>query len=795
MSRLIHDVRVAARTLARSPWLTVLAIGAFALGIGVTTAVFGIFHGVLIRPLPFPDADEIVMVYDTQPACDTCPASLPKYQDWRERNQVFATMGGFTTRTFVLTGRGETDRVAAVRATASLVDVFGLQPSLGRWFTEEEDREGAGKVAVLLHAFWVNRLARDPGVLGRTLTLDGEPYEIVGIMPETFTLRSAELVVPLAQAVDPATRGSHFLFTFARLKPDVSLERATTEMRALGRTLAAEFGTNHGVDVRSYREAVVGQVRTSLQVLLGAVFLLLLIACANVANLLLAAGLARRRELGVRLALGARPGDLARQLGAESVLLALAGGLLGVIVARWIVRTFVVLAADQLPRAAAITIDAPVVAFAFATSLVVGVLCGLWPLVSLRTSELVSAVRDGDTRTGTGAGRRVGNGLVVAEIALAFSLLVGASLMMKNLMLLQGRDTGLRTDQVVTFDVAPAGPRYQTADQLRAFYRDLQARLANAGGFDRIGLVSHLPMLRYGYNGEMNVEGGTPWGPNEAPLVEYRWVHGDYFEALGIPLVRGRWLDARDGEGTTTVLINQQMATKFWPGQDPIGRRFGQGADTSRWYEVVGVVGDVRSYGLAATTPYEFYRTIEQQPFPAMSVVARTTAADPTSVVPTARAILRQIDPALPLTGVQTMEAVVAASVGRPRFLSALTALFGSLAGLLAMVGVYGVMAYNVRRQRREYGIRLALGAGPGAVGRLVLGRGLGLAMLGLGLGATGAWWLAGLLESILHDVEPTDPQVFAATAAGVVGVVLLASYLPARSAARVDPMHVLRDG
>jgi putative ABC transport system permease protein len=795
MSRLVHDVRVAARTLARSPWLTMLAIGAFALGIGVTTAVFGIFHGVLIRPLPFPDADEIVMVYDTQPACDTCPASLPKYEDWRERNQVFATMGGFTTRTFVLTGRGEADRVAAVRATASLVDVFGLQPALGRWFTEEEDREGAGKVAVLLHSFWVNRLARDPGVLGRTLTLDGEPYEIVGVMPEGFTLRSAELVVPLAQAVDPATRGSHFLFTFARLKPGVPLDRATTEMRALGRTLAAEFGTNHGVDVRSYREAVVGQIRTSLQVLLGAVFLLLLIACANVANLLLAAGLARRRELGVRLALGARPGDLARQLAAESVLLAIAGGALGVLVARWIVQTFVVLAADQLPRAAAITIDAPVVAFAFATSLVVGVLCGLWPLVSLRAGELVTAVRDGDTRTGTGAGRRVGNGLVVAEIALAFSLLVGASLMMKNLILLQGRDTGLRAQQVVTFDVAPAGPRYQTAGQLKAFYRDLQTRLANAGGFERVGFVSHLPMLRFGYNGEMNVEGGTPWGPDEAPLVEYRWVHGDYFEALGIPLLHGRWLDARDGEGTTTVLVNQQMAAKFWPGQDPIGRRFGQGADTSRWYEVVGVVGDVRSYGLAATTPYEFYRTIEQQPFPAMSVVARTTAADPTSVVPTARAILRQIDPALPLTGVQTMEAVVAASVGRPRFLSALTALFGLLAGLLAMVGVYGVMAYNVRRQRREYGIRLALGAGPGAVVRLVLGRGLGLATLGLGLGATGAWWLAGLLESMLHEVEPTDPQVFAATAAGVVGVVLLASYLPARSAARIDPMQVLRDG
>jgi putative ABC transport system permease protein len=314
------------------------------------------------------------------------------------------------------------------------------------------------------------------------------------------------------------------------------------------------------------------------------------------------------------------------------------------------------------------------------------------------------------------------------------------------------------------------------------------------GNIEGAGMTSHLPMYNFGWNGEFQIEGGTPWGPNDAPLVEYRWMYGDYLKTMGIPLVAGRMLGDQDRDGSRSVLINRSMAEKFWPGKDPLGKRFGQGGDKSQWFEVTGVIGDVRSFGLARRTPYEFYRTIEQNAFPSMTVVIRTAAEDPTSIMPTARQIVASIDPALPVSAVQTMEHVVTESVGQPRLMSALTVLFGGLAGLLAMVGVYGVMAYNVRRQRREFGIRLALGADAARVRNLVVGRGLALAIAGVALGAAGAWLLTGLLQTMLNDVKPTDAPVFTGTAIAVLMVAVVASYLPARSAGRVDPMIVLRD-
>lgn len=792
MSRILQDVRHAARTTLRSPLVSILAIVAFALGIGVTTTVFSIFYGVLLKPLPFPEPDRLVMVYDTQPACSTCPASFPKYHDWKARNQVFSAIGGSTPQGFVLTGQGEPTSVVGVRATASLVDVFGVRPVYGRWFSEDEDAPNGRKVVVLSHGFWTQHFARDPSVLGKTITLNDEPHEIIGIMPVDFSHRRADVIVPLARKLDPATRGNHFLSTYARLKPDVTVERAADEMRALGTSLAQEFGTNHGVDVQSYREVVVGAVRPQLRMLLGAVIAVLLIGCANVANLLLAAGLARRRELGIRLALGARFGDLARQLIAESMMLAVVGGVLGVLLAMWLLRTFVVLAANQLPRAATIEIDGRVLVFSALITALVGVFCGLWPLLRMRMSALAAAVREGDTRTGTG--RQMGNGLVVGEIALAFALLVGGGLLAKNLLLLQSRDAGIQTERVVTFDLAPIGQRYAQPDAVRAFYRELYSRLSQVGGVQHVGFISHLPMYRYGTNGEMQIEGTLPWDPKDAPLVEYRWYSGDYFQALGIPLVRGRLLDSRDGSGTNTVLINQAMAEKFWPGQDAIGRRFGQGTDRSAWFEVVGIIGNIRSFGLNRSTPYEFYQSIEQQPAASQTVVIRAATEDPSALVPTAKEIVRSIDPALPVTGVQTMEEVVAASVGQQRLVSAMAALFAVLAATLAMVGVFGVMTYNVRRQRRELGIRLALGAESSAVRRLIVARGLKLALLGSMTGALGAYLLGGTLQAMLDDVAPKDPVVYAGTAAAVLAAALLASWLPARSAGRTDPMIVLRD-
>ncbi len=794
MSRLGQDLRYAARAAVRTKSVALLAIVAFALGIGVTTAVFSIFNGVLLAPLPFPDPQELVFVFDTQPACATCPASFPKFNDWKTRNQVFAAIGGSSQASFVMTGTGAPEQVNAAATTASLMDVFRVQPRLGRWYTEQEDQPGGPKVVVLDYKFWQRRFNGDPSIVGQRLLFDGEPFEVIGVMPATFVHRNADVYIPQQRKLDPSTRGSHFLVTYARLKKGVTVDRATREMRALGVTLAQEFGHNHGIDVRSYYEVAVGAVRTPLQILLGAVLFVLLIACANVANLLLAAGLARRREIAVRLALGASRTAIARQLVAEALMLAFAGGILGLLAAIWIVRVFTVLAANTLPRAATIQIDGRVLAFTAVTSIAVGSVCGLSPLLRLRLRTLTEALRESDTRTASAGGATFGNGLVIGEIAVAFALLVGAGLLVKNLMLLERRDAGIRTDHVIAFDISPSSPRYKENASASTFYRSLHERLAQLGGVQHVGLISHLPMYRFGNNGEMIREGGNPWGPSENPLVEYRYMYGDYLKALGTPLMRGRVLDRRDGVKSNNVLINQAMAEKFWPNEDPIGKRFGQGSDASKYYTVVGVVGNIRSFGLARPTPYEFYRTTDQVPPRNMTVVMRSSGVEPSSLVPGARAVVSSLDPDLPVTAVQTMEDVVSASVGQPRLLSALSGLFGALAGLLAMVGVYGVTSYNVRRQRREYGIRLALGAEPAAVRRLIIRRGAVVAAVGIALGTVFGLALMRLLASMLNDVKPTDPSVFLMNAVVVLLVTMAACYFPARAAGRVDPARVLRN-
>jgi len=795
MSRFAQDCRFAWRMLWRGRAVTGFAVLAFALGIGITVTVFSLFYSVLLRPLPYPNPDELVAVYDVQPACATCPASFEKYVDWRQRSTAFSAMGGSSTSVVIVTGLGDPHRVSAARATWTLADVFQVHPAYGRWFTESEDRPGAAQVVVLTDGYWREHFNADPHAVGQRMAIDGAPHEVIGVMPPSFSHRRADLFVPVARTYTPDNRGNHFLATFARLKPGVTVSQAQQQMHALGVRMEQEYGYNHGIDVQAYPAVVVGALVEPLRVLMGAVCLVLLIACANVANLLLASGLARRRELAVRSALGATRWDLARQLTVESVVLALVGGAAGVLLAAWIVPAFVRLADDILPRATPVHIDRIVLLFALAVTFATGLLCGLWPVMRLQTRTLSGEIREGDVRSGSSSGsRRVGGALVVAEIALAFALLAGAGLLVRSLVGLESRDAGFTSDHLVAFDVSPTGTRYQDDARVREFYATLLPKLRQIGGVSRVGATSHLPMYQFGWNGEVTVEGGNPWPADSAPLVEDRWIGGDYFGAMGIAIVRGRAFDERDREGGPRVaIISQRAADKFWPGKDPIGRHVARGGNGSPSFEVVGVAHDVRSYGLQSQPSYELYVPITQEPFPAMTIVLRTTTSNPTAVMPSVRQIVHAVDPLLPVAKVQTMDAVVVDSVNQPRLLSSVASLFGGLAGVLAAVGIYGVMSYNVRRTRREFGIRLALGADPAKVIGLVARRGLLLGLLGVVIGAGAALLLTRSMQSLLTEVKPNDPLVFALTAAGLIVISLVACYLPARQAARTDPMIVLR--
>jgi predicted permease len=704
-------------------------------------------------------------------------------------------MAGSSSQQAVVTGMGDPERVGISRTTWQLPQVFGVTPALGRWYTDEEDTPGGPKTVVLSHGYWTTRFGGARDVLGQTMTIDGEPHEIIGVMPAGFSHRGASFFLPVQNAVDPSQRNNHWLATYARLRPHVTLEQAQQEMRALGDRLMDEYGHNHGIDVASYRERVVGNVAAPLRVLMGGVSLVLLIACTNVANLLLASGLARRRELAVRSALGATRWDLTRQLTLESVVLAMVGGGVGLLLAQWAIRTFLALAEGVLPRASAVGIDTSVLLFAAGLSVLTGILCGLWPVVRLSRRSIGGDIREGDLRSGSAAGgRRFGNGLVVVEVALAFCLLAGAGLLIRNLLALEARHTGFETERRIAFDIAPSGPRYDGPDSSRILYRELQTRLSALPGVERVGSTSHLPMYQFGWNGEAFLQGGNPWPDDEAPLIEFRWVAGDYFDAMGIDLLAGRPFDDRDREGSQPVtVVSRRTAEKFWPGEHPIGRRFSRGSADNTPYEVVGLVDDVRTRGLVNESPFEMYIPVEQEVFQWQTYVLRTASADSSGVMPSVRALVGEIDPSLPVSQIQTLDDVVAGSVDQPRLISALASLFGGLAAILAAVGVYGVMAYNVRRQRREYGIRLALGADPAGVSRIVVGRGLVLGGLGVAIGVGASLLLTRFIQALLNDVAATDPAVYVACAIGLLGVTVLAGYLPARMASRTDPMIVLR--
>ena len=800
MDVLWQDIRFGVRLFLRTPGVFVIAILALALGIGANAAVFSVVYNVLLKPLPYPDPDRLVAIYDTQPALSTAPASYPKYVDWRKQSSVFETIGGSAPGTSVMTGAGGPQRIKTARVTASLFPVLGVQPLLGRWFREDEDQPGGAGVVMLSYPFWLGHFGGDRRIIGRAITLDDVPRTIVGVMPAGFTrLGSAgsDVWVPLAMALDERTRGSHFLATLGRLKPGVTVARARGEMIALGRRLAREHGNNHGIDVRAYSEVVIGDSRRPLWMLLASVAAVLLVACANVANLLLARSAARRREIAVRTAIGAGRLRLGRQMLTESVMLAVAGGVAGLLLAWAAVRAFVAFAPPVLPRMTSIRLDAAAVLYTFACAIATGVVFGLAPMLHARADRFGDALKEETGRTTGGrASRRAADAIVAVEIALSLMLVVTAGLLVKSLMRLERQDIGVAVERVLAFDVALPNSRYDAAQKVRAFYRDAMDRIRALPQVISVGATSGLPLYRYGTNSYFTIEGRSAWREGEEPLAEMRVVTGDYFRTLGVPLVNGRLFDERDNDQSNHVaIINRAIADRFFPNENPVGKRI------RMWWgqapiEIIGVVGSVRSYNPALVPALEVSYSLAQisqvQSTRALTIVVRS-AGEPTALTAAIRRTIAAIDPAQPVSNVQTMEEVVRSSLSRPRLFSVLTSAFAALAAILALIGVYGLVAYTVSQQRREFGIRMAMGADASAVRRIVLARGLKLAMAGTGAGALAALAAGRLLRFMLFNVAPTDPSIFAGASAAMLVAALAACLVPAHAATRVDPATTLR--
>ncbi|RMH20136.1 MAG: ABC transporter permease [Acidobacteria bacterium] len=805
MDALWRDLRYALRGFGQRPGFAAVAILTLALGIGANVAIFTVAYGVLIAPLPYPDAGRIVVVLESAPALGYPRFSIapPNYVDFRDQNTVFSHLAATSGGDLSLTGAGDPVRLRARRATWEYFPVLGVEPRLGRVFGPADDRPGAPKVAVLGHAVWQRYFGGDAAVVGRTVELDGEPHEVIGVMPEEFS-PDFDVFVPLAMDYAAFGRGGHFLGAVARLKPGVDLERARAEMKAIAARLEAEYpdsNTGWSAVVDPLRELLVEDVRPALLLLLAAVALVLLIACANVANLMLARMALREREIALRIALGAGRGRLIRQLLAESTLLSLAGGALGVGLAIYGTRALVAMNAGGIPLAEEIGVDPQVLAFALVLSLATGLLFGLLPALQASRPNLTAALKEGGGgQSGGVRGRRLRSVLVLAQVAVALVLLIGAGLLLKSFARLLAIDPGFEPAGALTAQLALPEIRYRDDESQVAFYRQLFEQLNAEPGIDGVGAIFPMPLTGSGFILTFAIEGRGPSPPNEGPFAHVRVIGPGYFETLGIPIRRGRGVELSDDRnGKPVAVINESAAEKYWPGDDPIGQRitFDDLADADaeevRWLEIAGVVGDVHHEALEQDTEPEIYWPYLQNPMDRATLVLRA-AGDPAPLVDRLREILARIDPSLPIWNVQPLQAIVDASVAQPRFNTVLLSLFAGLALTLAAIGVFGLISYAVSHQLREIGVRLAIGAGRRRILGLVLRQGMTPVAGGLLLGIAGALYASRYLESLIYGVAVTDAATYAALSLALAAVAAAACLLPAWRATRIDPMVVLRD-
>jgi putative ABC transport system permease protein len=799
MATLVHDLRYAVRLLRTRPGFAAVAILTLALGIGATTAIFSVVHAVLLNPLPFRDAARLVHVRITGRDGALFPLPDTDFLAWRAQNRTADAVAVFASGSTTLTGDGAPERLTAAGVTDRFFDVLGARPLLGRVLQEGDDKPGAPKTALISYALWTRRFRSDASVVGRAVTLDAESHTIVGVMPAGFRFPDADVDVWWVLTMKPPLRrGPFYTWGIARLSPGVRIDA----LRANLETITAGLKRDHPgpddwvMNAVPLQEAIVGDVRTILYALLGAVGFLLLIATANVANLLLARAAARDREIAVRGALGAGRSRIAAQLVTESLVLALLAGAAGLIVAVWGTRALLALAPEGIPRLAEVRMNVSVFGFALGVAALSGLLFGVAPALRASRTPLVETLKDGG-RGGSGVShRRAQRLLVVSEIALALMLSVGAGLMIRSFAALQRVSPGFEPSRLLTFRLSLPGARYDTRVKVRDFYLALVERLEALPGVRAAGLTVSLPPHRLTMTDNFTPEGMTLPPNQSAPLGPLLFVSERYFTALGAPLLRGRFFTERDQrDAPEVVIINDALARQFFRGQDPVGRRLKNGGPErpdNHWMTIVGVVGDVSYSGLDAAPEPTVYFPFRQATSDTQFVVVRT-AGEPGSVATAARQIVAGLDKDLPIADLSTMDEVMTASMASPRFRTTLVSIFAAVGLLLAAIGIYGVMSYAVTERTHEIGVRAALGADRGDLMRLVLGETIALAAAGISLGLAGALLTTRLIRVLLFRVEPTDPITFAGISVVLAMAALAASYIPARRAMRVDPMVALR--
>ena len=805
METFIQDIRFGIRMLAKKPMFSIIAVITLALGIGANTAIFSVVNGVLLRPLPFKEPDRLMMIRETKlPQFPEFSVAPGNFLDWKKQNTVFERLVAYKGSSLNLIGTGDPERLRALNVTEGFFAMLGAQPQLGRDFLAEEDQVGHNNVVILSYGLWQRRFSGDPKILNQTITLNRQAYTVIGVMPATFHFGSGEneldLWTPMAFTEEQAqNHGGHNLVAIGQLKPGVTVDQARAEMSAIAGRLAAQYPVDIGWDVKimPLLEFSVRSIKPALLVLLVAVVFVLLIACANVANLLLARAAGRQKEIATRTSLGASRWRIVRQLLTESLLLSLLGGALGLALAKWGMDLLLTLAPRDLPRLNNVSLDGRALAFTATITLLTGVIFGLVPALQSSKPNLNETMKDaGRGSTEGGRRQRIRSTLVVLEVATALVLLVGAGLMIKSFWQLQKVDPGFNPDNALTVQVSLPKTKYPEESQQVAFFQQLIERVATLPGVQSAGAGHVVPLSGNDFVLAFEIDGRPPLQPGVTQSTNYYSVSADYFKAMGIPLRRGRVFTERDIKDSPRVaVINETMAKKIFPDEDPIGKRItfdNRQKENPEWFEIVGIVGDVKQYGLDQVTTMQTYEPYIQQTFPYMTLVVRTTG-DPTNLNAAIRSEVLKLDKEQPTTNFKTLNEFFSISIAQQRFSVVLLGVFAVVALVLSAVGIYGVLSYAVTQRTHEIGIRVALGARRRDVLRLVVGQGMLLTVIGVAGGLGAAFALTRLMASLLFGVTATDAVTFASVASLLLAVALLACYIPARRATKVDPLVALR--